>query len=48
MDAPKGKQYGRSGVGGNRYGIVSKLHWQTGINTIEAGVWAELDKYHRT
>lgn len=46
--APKGTQYGRSGVGGNRYGIVSKLHWQVGVNTIEAGVWAELDKYHRT
>lgn len=46
--APKGTQYGRSGVGGDRYGISSKLHWQAGINTFEAGVWAELDKYHRT
>lgn len=46
--APKGIQYGRSGVGGDRYGMVAKLHWEFGSNTLEAGVWAETDKYHRT
>jgi iron complex outermembrane receptor protein len=46
--APKGVQYGLSGVGGDRYGITSKLHWEMGVNTVEAGVWAEVDKYHRT
>lgn len=46
--APKGTQYGRSGVGGDRYGITSKLHWEMGVHTFEAGVWMELDKYNRT
>jgi iron complex outermembrane receptor protein len=46
--APKGVQYGRSGVGGDRYGVTTKLHWEMGTNTVEAGVWAEVDKYHRT
>ncbi len=46
--APKGVQFGRSGVGGDRYGVASKLHWEMGVNTIETGVWLEVDKYHRT
>ena len=46
--APRGVQFGRSGVGGDRYGITSKLHWETGLGTLEAGVWLEVDKYHRT
>ncbi len=46
--APKGVQYGLSGVGGDRYGITNKLHWEMGNNSVEAGVWAEVDKYHRT
>lgn len=45
---PKGVEFGRSGVGGDRYGITTKLHWEMGANTVEAGVWAEVDKYHRT
>ncbi|CAN5216646.1 TonB-dependent receptor [soil metagenome] len=48
VNAPKGSQFGRSGVGGNRYGITSKLHWDMGANTFEAGIWSEVDKYHRT
>lgn len=48
VTAPKGIEFGRSGVGGDRYGITSKLHWEMGVNTVEAGVWAEVDKYHRT
>ncbi|MEC3949980.1 TonB-dependent receptor [Sphingobium sp. HWE2-09] len=46
--APKGIQYGLSGVGGDRYGITTKLHWEMGANTVETGLWAEVDKYHRT
>jgi len=46
--APKGTQYGKSGVGGNRYGITSTLHWDAGINHIEAGIWGEVEHYHRT
>jgi iron complex outermembrane receptor protein len=48
VNAPKGTQFGRSGVGGDRYGITTKLHWDMGNHAVEAGVWAELDKYHRT
>jgi iron complex outermembrane receptor protein len=46
--APKGVQFGRSGVGGDRYGATTRLHWEMGSNTVEAGVWLEVDKYHRT
>ena len=45
---PRGTQFGRSGVGGDRYGITNKLHWEMGNNMVEAGLWAEVDKYHRT
>ncbi|MCJ2179814.1 TonB-dependent receptor [Novosphingobium album (ex Hu et al. 2023)] len=46
--APKGVQYGVSGVGGDRYGITMKVHADIGAHAIEAGIWAEEDKYHRT
>lgn len=45
---PRGIEFGRSGVGGDRYGITTKLHWEMGVNTVETGLWAEVDKYHRT
>ncbi|MCP1470980.1 iron complex outermembrane receptor protein [Sphingobium sp. OAS761] len=45
---PRGIEFGRSGVGGDRYGITTKLHWEMGFNTVETGMWAEVDKYHRT
>ena len=48
VTAPRGTQYGRSGVSGERLGITTKLHWELGSNTLEAGIWAEMDKYHRT
>lgn len=48
VTAPRGTQFGKSGVGGDRYGITAKLHWEFGFNTLEAGVWMETDKYHRT
>jgi iron complex outermembrane receptor protein len=46
--APRGTQYGRSGVGGDRYGVLEKLHAAIANHTVEGGVWYELDKYHRT
>ena len=48
VNAPRGTQFGRSGVGGNRYGITTKFHVDIGNHAIEAGAWAELDQYHRT
>lgn len=46
--APRGTQFGLSGVGGDRIGIVHALHADTGIHAIDVGIWAEQDKYHRT
>jgi iron complex outermembrane receptor protein len=46
--APKGTQYGRSGVGGDRYGLTETLHWDMGANKIDVGIWGEYEKYHRT
>jgi len=48
LTAPKGLQYGLSGVDGTRKGITAKGDWHQGINTISAGVWLEDDDYHRT
>lgn len=46
--APRGIQFGKSGVGGDRYGLLGSIHAAVGAQTIQAGYWAELDKYHRT
>lgn len=46
--APKGTQYGRSGVGGDRYGLTETLHWEAGAHKIDVGIWGEYEKYHRT
>jgi iron complex outermembrane receptor protein len=48
VTAPAGTQYGKSGVGGDRYGATVGLVWEAGINTLEVGLWAETDKYNRT
>lgn len=48
VNAPRGTQYGRSGVGGDRYGIVQTLQWKIGAHTLSAGIWGEAEKYHRT
>lgn len=48
VTAPKGTQYGRSGVGGDRYGLTTTVHWDFGVNHLTTGLWAETDKYHRT
>lgn len=45
---PRGVQYGLSGVGGIRKGIVAGLSWEIGNHTLEVGGWAESDDYHRT
>jgi iron complex outermembrane receptor protein len=45
--APKGSQFGVSALSGDRYGVVQKFHWETGVHTLEAGIWAEIDKYAR-
>lgn len=46
--APRGTQFGYSGVGGDRYGIVHALHADLGAHAIDLGIWAESDRYHRT
>lgn len=46
--APKGTQYGLSTVGGERYGLTTKLHWEIGAHALEAGLWGEVDIYNRT
>lgn len=46
--APKGLQYGLSGVDGIRQGVTAKVTWHAGFNKIEAGLWLEDDDYHRT
>jgi iron complex outermembrane receptor protein len=46
--APKGIQYGLSGVDGIRQGVTGKVSWHLGFNKIEAGLWLENDDYHRT
>ena len=46
--APRGLQYGLSTVDGTRQGVVGKVKWRLGVNTIEAGLWGEKDEYHRT
>nr|WP_240633756.1 TonB-dependent receptor [Caulobacter flavus] len=48
LTAPKGVQYGLSGVDGKRKGITAGGTWRTGIHTVQAGVWLEKDDYHRT
>ncbi|MDP3735848.1 MAG: TonB-dependent receptor [Hyphomonadaceae bacterium] len=48
VTAPRGVQYGLSGVGGVRSGLVAKAAWEVANNTIEGGFWVETDDYHRT
>jgi len=48
LTAPKGLQYGLSGVDGTRKGVTGKLAWDVGFNKLEVGLWLEDDDYHRT
>ena len=46
--APRGLQYGLSTVGGQRKGLSSRVQFDAGIHSLQAGVWLERDNYHRT
>lgn len=47
--APRGLQYGLSGVDGERKGGTGKAVWRLGdIHELSAGFWFEDDDYHRT
>ncbi|MBN9318700.1 MAG: TonB-dependent receptor, partial [Caulobacterales bacterium] len=46
--APRGIQYGLSGIDGTRQGVTTHGEWIVGANRLEAGVWVEKDDYHRT
>ncbi|WCT72494.1 TonB-dependent receptor [Sphingomonas naphthae] len=48
LTAPKGLQYGLSGIDGTRQGITGNATWDFGAHKLEAGFWAETDDYHRT
>lgn len=49
LAAPRGIQYGLSGISGTRKGITSRVDWQLGQHhTLSAGSWYEDDNYHRT
>jgi iron complex outermembrane recepter protein len=48
VTAPRGVQYGVSGVGGVRNGVVVKTAYEIANHVLEAGVWAEKDDYART
>jgi iron complex outermembrane receptor protein len=48
LTAPRGLQYGLSGIDGTRKGITGKVAWTLGFNKLEAGLWLEDDDYHRT
>ncbi|CAN5152915.1 TonB-dependent receptor [soil metagenome] len=48
LTAPKGLQYGLSGIDGKRKGVTGKLAWKASFNTLEVGLWLEDDDYHRT
>ncbi|WP_299597823.1 TonB-dependent receptor [uncultured Microbulbifer sp.] len=45
---PRGVQYGYSGVGGERQGLVSGIEWQLGQHLLEFGGWFEDETYNRT
>jgi iron complex outermembrane receptor protein len=46
--APRGLQYGLSTVGGRRKGLSTRLTYEAGVHTLQAGAWFEVDDYHRT
>ena len=45
---PRGVQYGLSGVGGSRKGVVAGLEWQVANHKVEFGAWYEDEDYNRT
>ncbi|WP_260922877.1 TonB-dependent receptor domain-containing protein [Novosphingobium sp. 9] len=48
VTAPRGVQYGYSGLTGHRQGAVLSASQEIGDHRIDAGAWIESDRYHRT
>ncbi len=48
LTAPRGIQYGLSGVDGTRQGVTTRGQWTLGNHALSAGLWVEKDDYHRT
>ena len=46
--APRGLEYGLSGMDGERYGGLTSFKLNLDQHDLEAGIWLENDKYHRT
>jgi iron complex outermembrane receptor protein len=46
--APRGIQYGLSGVDGTRKGVTTHAEWVLGSHKLSTGLWLEKDDYHRT
>jgi iron complex outermembrane receptor protein len=46
--APKGLQYGLSGIDGIRKGVSGSVAFKSSLNTVEVAAWVEKDDYHRT
>jgi iron complex outermembrane receptor protein len=47
LTAPKGIEYGRSKIDGERSGLVTKVDATYANHTLSAGLWVENDVYHR-
>ncbi|MCT2400939.1 TonB-dependent receptor domain-containing protein [Novosphingobium mangrovi (ex Huang et al. 2023)] len=48
VTAPRGLQWGYSGVDGQRQGVVLHAEATRGDHRFDAGVWVENDRYHRS
>lgn len=48
LTAPRGIQYGLSGIDGIRKGITGHADFEAGIHLLSVGGWVEKDDYHRT
>lgn len=48
VTAPRGVQYGLSGVGGDRKGLVAGIEWLVGSHVLAIGGWYEDDEYNRS
>ncbi|WGL15218.1 TonB-dependent receptor [Microbulbifer bruguierae] len=45
---PRGVQFGYSGVGGERQGLVTGIEWQLGDHKLQFGGWFEDETYNRS
>jgi iron complex outermembrane receptor protein len=48
LTAPRGIQYGLSGIDGIRKGVTGHADFETGMHLFSVGGWVEKDDYHRT